>query len=165
MKFLLADGELLSHDRSPFEFHSNRQSRSSRREGWRRKKKKKENEHNADTRVRSPKIAGRIRAIRWMNERGRGEGAIDPDDLNNSADVSHLQEMAARSQSEMRFEGATYVARMPRSGVKRRSISGRWRRDWAKSTPFASQAMHRRTHTHTHTRTDAQTRVYMHGSS
>lgn len=31
------------------------------------------------------------------------EGQIDPGDLNNSADVSHLQEMAAQSQSEAWF--------------------------------------------------------------
>lgn len=31
------------------------------------------------------------------------EGQIDPGDLNNSADVSHLQEMAAQSQSEVWF--------------------------------------------------------------
>lgn len=85
---------------------------------------------------------------------GKGE-AIDPGDSNNSVDVSHLQEMAARSQSEMWFEamGASYVARMPRSGVKRRSISGQWRRDWTKSTPFANQATHRYTHVRVHAQT------------
>lgn len=115
------------------------------------KKEKKENEHNADIRVWPPKIAGRIRAVRWMSEWGRGEGVIDPGDLNNSAGVSHLQEMAARFQSEMRFEGASYVARMPRSGKTSfdfRPVASRL----GKVYPFRKSS---NAQTHTHRCTDA----------